>query len=294
MQNNTNGCFLVPQSDQTRQITKNKTLTHMKKKTPLIISIAGTFLSAAAYAFFRLRKGATPAGTGQTAGSSFKPSKIPASTLYKTKGIKKVEVKVNQEKNLPGILQGEARVRPDEHDKYNVDVFSHDHQLIGHIEKNRRLCNSLTEWHHGVVFAFMATPASDSGDVTAQKIFAFLPVGLPSKDIEEIKTALTKLESRKSILSKAEIPSDEYLQILRDHQFIREIFEKLELLNEIDINLSKRLIPTLSKQLEEEENWESLLELEKHSPLIDELSERFAGATYRRISKARKQMGIKQ
>jgi hypothetical protein len=156
------------------------------------------------------------------------------------------------------------------------------------------LSNSLTEWHNGVVFAFMATPASGNGDVTSQKIFAFIPVGLTNKDIGEIIAALTKLETRKSILSKQEISSHEYLQILKDHQFIREIFEKLELLNEIDINLSKRLIPALSRQLEEEENWDSLLELEKHSPLIDELSERFAGATYRRISKARKQMGIKQ
>lgn len=267
----------------------------MKKKTHIFLSIAGTFLSAAAFAFIRLRKHSGRSSiSGEKSQNPLIKSNIPANTLYKTKGIKKVEIKAYKENNLSGIFRGEAKVRPDEHDKYNVDIFTYDQHLIGHIEKNRRLSNSITAWHDGVVFAFGMTPVNSNGDDTPRKTFAFIPAGLQEKAIEEINNALKKLENRESILSKQDITSTEYLQILDDHQQIWEVFKKHELLNEIDINLSKRLIPTLSKQLEEEENWNGLLELEKHSALIDELSERFAGATYRRISKARKQLGIKQ
>ncbi|PWE00527.1 hypothetical protein [Marinilabilia rubra] len=267
----------------------------MNKKTPILLSVAGTLLSAAAFAFFRLRNRAekTPFFEKSPKRSPAKPN-IPASTLYKTKGIKKVEIKAYHDIKLSGFFRGEAKVRPDEHDKYNVDIFVNDNDLIGHIEKNRRLSNSITVWHNGAVFAFGLIPTSGDVDNSQQKTFAFIPVGLSDNATEEILTALRKLEDREKILEKEEIASNDYLQILNDHQLVSEVFKKYDLLNEFDISLSKKLIPALSKQLEEEEDWEGLLKLEKHASLIDELSERFAGATYRRISKARKTKGIKQ
>jgi hypothetical protein len=183
-------------------------------------------------------------------------------------------------------------VRPNEHDKYNVDILNEQGKIIGHIEKNRRLCNSLEAWHSGNTFAFVRITETEGAENSSGTVY--IPVGFKPDRIKMLKLVFEKLAKRIEILAGETISSDKYLQILDDHKIISKNLIELDFIDILDISLSKRIIPALSKQMEDEQNWKGLLKLEKHSDLIDELSERFAGTTYRRISKAKKSTGQKK
>lgn len=267
----------------------------MRKVQAILLSIAGTVVSAANNVLFgKQEKGkatspdtSAPKGTPQTATPQDKE-------VYKTAGIKKAELKElsdSSENKIPGFITGSAVTRPDEHDKYNVDILNEQGNTIGHIEKNRRLCNSLEAWHSGSIFAFVKTSETEGAETSSGTVH--IPVGLNPENIIMLKQVFEKLGKRTEILDSETISSNQYLEILDDHKTISKILLELDLVDIIDISISKRIIPALSKQLEEEENWKGLLQLEKHSDLIDELSERFAGTTYRRISKAKKSTGQK-
>lgn len=133
-----------------------------------------------------------------------------------------------------------------------------------------------------------------NGDDEVPGITVFIPAGLDDDQIARLSDVFEKLRKRRDILNTPVISSQEYLEVLDDHKFISSVILELDIVDEVDVSLSKRIIPALSKQLEEEEDWDGLIKLEQHSDLIDELSERFAGTTYRRISKAKKTKGVKK
>ncbi|WP_025006638.1 hypothetical protein [Marinilabilia salmonicolor] len=267
----------------------------MRRITAFLLSIAGTTVSAVARMLSDSEKKESTSQPGSD--HSPKTSTTPEATgkeLYKTTGIKKAEVKQltkNAPFIIPGIITGTACVRPDEHDKYNVDILDPNGNNIGHIEKNRRLCNSLEAWHQGSVFTFVKV--TESGEIETSSGTAFIPAGLPREETKKLKEVFDKLAKRNKILSEENISSKDYLEILKDHKQISKTLVALNIDDLINIALSKRLIPALSRQMEDQQDWQGLLKLEKHSDLIDELSERFAGTTYRRISKAKKNTGQK-
>jgi hypothetical protein len=277
------------------QIKNLKILISMRKITAFLLSIAGTAVSAVARMLSDSEQKESTSAP-ETALSPKKPTESSENgkELYKTAGIKKAEVKQltnNAPLTIPGFITGSASVRPHEHDKYNVDILNTHEKVIGHIEKNRRLCNSLEEWHRGTVFTFVKVTESNETETSSGT--AFIPAGLATKEINNLREVFEKLSIRNKILSNENIHSADYLKILDDHKQISQTLAGLNITDLIDISLSKRLIPTLSKQLEDQQDWAGLLKLEKHSNLIDELSERFAGTTYRRISKAKKNTGQK-
>jgi hypothetical protein len=267
----------------------------MSKFKPVFFSILGTIVSAAAIAFFGLKK-----RTAKEVLSKKDAGKIPPKAgdsdegLYKTIGLKKVELK-HIPKDLPvrlfeEIFTGEVRIDPDDHDKYKISVHDNQGRAIGPIGKNRRLSNSITAWHQGKVFTFgRLTKNDESGSVSG---FTFIPVGLSNEQTKNLKGVFEKLHKRKTVLAQPNITSSEYLSILNDHKFISTVLFQLDISDVIDVTLSKRIIPALSKQLEDEQDWQRIIKLDKHNDLIDELSERFAGATYRRITKAKKMKNL--
>lgn len=267
----------------------------MKKLTALLLSLAGTAVSAAAFILSdsRNKKTKPEAGISSREKAPTEPNDT-VKELYKTAGIKKAEVKKLTKGSptiIPEFVTGTAIVRPDDHDKYNVDITNEQGSTIGHVEKNRRLCNSLEAWHQGKIFTFVkVTENPETGNLSGT---AFIPAGFDEEKIKMLKEIFQKLAKRNKILSGENINSDSYLEILDDHKFISQVMFKLNMTDIFDISLSKRIIPALSKQLEDEQNWAGLLKLEQHSDLIDELSERFAGTTYKRISKAKKNTGQK-
>ncbi|MFW6043816.1 MAG: hypothetical protein ACOCZI_01445 [Marinilabiliaceae bacterium] len=270
----------------------------MKIFKTIIFSISAALVSTAAFVLFRpcRRKSETSASSGfSSAGTSSFAGEADSDTLYKTAGVKRLELK-----DVPGdvspstindLFTGEAVVKPGEHDKYNVNVFDEQGVFLGRIGKNRRLSHSLSVWHGGRQFVFGRLVNEVDG---TRHGTVFVPAGFDDKQIERLNDVFEKLRKRHDILSTPVVSSQEYLEILDDHKYISSVLFEMGIFDEIDVSLSKKIIPALSRQLEEEEDWDGLIKLEQHNDLIDELSERFAGTTYRRISKAKKIKGEKK
>lgn len=269
----------------------------MKTSKPVLVSILGTLLSAAAFVFWGIKKRDKSPDYERKMRETERPVRVPTNgELYKTRGIKHLELKDIPESISPSdasiTFKGKALLSPTEHDKYNVDILDDNGTFVGRTGKNRRLYHSLSEWHKRQVFAFGKILKSDREDNTTGVVY--IPAGFNEKQINELKSIFEKLQKREQTLGQDTISSKEYLTILDDHEFISKKISQLGITDEIDPTLSKKIIPTLSKQMEEEQDWNGLLELEKHGGLINELSERFAGSTYRRIGKAKKMKGLKQ
>ena len=272
----------------------------MKIKTIILSLSAALFSSSVAYLFTRpcRRKGerentseaspSTPFGM-EAGGENL------SDALYKTAGVKRLELKDVPGDVSPSFINdrfiGEAVVAPGEHDKYNVEIFDEQDVFLGRVSKNRRLSHSLSAWHGGRLFVFGHIANEVEGPPQGT---VYVPAGFEENQIHRLRSVFEKLEKRRDILSTPVISSQEYLEILEDHKFISTVLFEMGIQDEIDVSLSKKIIPTLSRQLEEEQDWEGLIKLEQHSDLIDELSERFAGTTYRRISKAKKNKGAKK
>jgi len=263
----------------------------------VMLSISAALVSTAAFVLFRPCRrtgGVSERSASSNAGTSsgFRESGPGSDSIYKTAGIKRLELKDVpgdvSPSTIDGLFTGEALVNPGEHDKYNVDVFDEQGVFLGRIAKNKRLNYSLSAWHGGRQFVFgrLVNEADGTRPGTV-----FVPAGIDEKQVERLKNVFEKLRKRHDILSTPVVSSQEYLEILDDHKYISSVLFDLGIFDEIDITLSRKIIPALSRQLEEEEDWDGLIKLEQHSDLIDELSERFAGTTYRRISKAKKLKG---
>src|SRR5690554_3652780 len=175
----------------------------MKKVKSVIFSIAGTLLSATACFFWLTRKKTDTQSVSNPVPSkedtmTTSRSTVPDSELYKTAGVKKLELK-----NIPESIKfndlllnftGSARTSPTEHDKYNVDVFDNNGRYLGSIVKNRRLSLSLDEWHNGEVFAFGKIIKTNNESVLSGHVN--LPVGLSKHQTRDIKSVFKKLEAR--------------------------------------------------------------------------------------------------
>jgi hypothetical protein len=170
----------------------------MKKIHAVLLSIAGTVLSAATIVLFgKHEKGkATPSEASA-------PENAPMSAttqdkeVYKTAGIKKAELKELSDSSgakIPGFITGSAVARPDEHDKYNVDILNEQGKIIGHIEKNRRLCNSLEAWHSGSIFAFVKIQETEGEETFSGTVH--IPVGVNPESIIMLKQVFEKLTKR--------------------------------------------------------------------------------------------------
>ncbi len=213
--------------------------------------------------------------------------------LYKKKEIRYFNMKGMHYQNLPsnesGDFIGYAKCEYNKHDQYAVAIYNSSNTLLGYVPAgNRRLNESIKEWHNGKVIAWGNLRYEDYinswfGEVS-------LPVGLHTSDIDKIDKVLVLRNKGEKILMKSKITSDEYFSLLNDHEKIIENIKSLNGLPGVYYKFSKKIIPSLSKQLESEKDWEDLIKLEKYSDLINQLNEKFANTTFKRIEKAKKSL----
>lgn len=211
--------------------------------------------------------------------------------LYKSKEIKSFEIHginyttVNNQ-DL-GDFVGYAICEYNSHDQYAVSIYKEKNKLIGFVPKgNKRINNSITEWHDKRIIVW----GNLRFDGYYEKWFGFvyIPVGLDETQIGLIENFINLNHLNQKLISKKEFSILEYFQILENHNIIISYLEKIEKREELDYNFPRIIIPSLSKKLEAENEWEKLIELEKYSDLINELSEVFKNSTLKRIEKAKK------
>ncbi|MGM0377592.1 MAG: hypothetical protein ACQEQ0_12530, partial [Bacteroidota bacterium] len=163
----------------------------MKIFKTVILSISAALVSTAAFVLFRPCRrtvGATDYPGSSNAGTSSPVGEPDPGSIYKTAGIKRLELKDVpgdvSPSTIEGLFQGEAVVKPGEHDKYNVEVFDEQSVFLGRIGKNRRLSHSLSAWHGGRLFVFGRLENEPDG---TRQGTVFVPAGFEEKQIERLK-----------------------------------------------------------------------------------------------------------
>lgn len=212
--------------------------------------------------------------------------------LYKNRGIKTFEIKGMFYQNLnPTIHNGDfigyAKTDNNSHDMYAVEIYNNENKLLGYLPKgNKRLNNTLNEWHNGKVIVWGGLLHDDyddkwSGDVN-------IPIGLSDNQLEKIERILNLKSENQNQINKKEKSTEKYFEILNRHREISNLLSDLKNPKEFYYSFPKNLMPSISSYLEKEKNWLKLIELENHQDLISELSEKYKETTLKRIETAKK------
>ncbi|MFW5983379.1 MAG: hypothetical protein ACOCQ4_02670 [bacterium] len=211
-------------------------------------------------------------------------------TLYKNREIRRFDMKGmfyrDLSKNEIGKFKGYANCEFNDHDQYAVGIYNNADTLLGFVPKgNKRLNESIEEWHNGKVFSWGNLTYDEYNE--SWQGYVYIPVGLSEETIEEIKTIFKLIEKRDEIINKSIVDIEEYFSLLEDHKKIISAIESIKKPICIDYEFPKKLIPSLSKTLEQNKEWNKLIELEKYTELINNLSVKFSEATFKRIEKAK-------
>lgn len=212
--------------------------------------------------------------------------------LYKSKGIKTFDVKGMFYQNLnPKIHNGDfvgyAKTDNNSHDMYAVEIYNNENKLLGYLPKgNKRLNNTLNEWHNGKVIVWGGLSHDDYDDKWYGNVN--IPIGLSENELEKVERILNLKSENQNQINKKEKSTEKYFEILNRHREISNLLTDLKNPKEFYYSFPKNLIPSISSYLEKEKNWKKLIELENHQDLISELSEKYKETTLRRIETAKK------
>jgi hypothetical protein len=213
--------------------------------------------------------------------------------LYQKKDIKNFAIVGTHYRKLnpkeAGNFIGYVKCERNQHDKYAVAVYKDVNKHVGYTPKgNVKLSESIFAWHSGQVLAWGNLSYEEYDQSWYGTVY--IPVGLTETQIEKIKESFDLLKKRELIQNKENILTSEYFDLLNDHLKIQENLADFGKDTGIYYEFSKKIIPSFSKQLEDEKDWESLIKLENYKELINELSEKFANSTLNRIEKAKKSL----
>lgn len=212
--------------------------------------------------------------------------------LYKTKGIKSFEIKGLFYQGLNpkihgGEFKGYAKTDNNSHDMYAVEIYNEENKLLGYTPKrNKRLNNSINEWHNGKVIIFGGISHDDYDNKWYGNVY--IPVGYTENQLVKVEQILKLKSENHHQINKKEKSTEKYFEILNRHREINNLLTELKNPIEFYYSFPKNLIPSISSHLEKEKNWTKLLELENYQDLISDLSEKFKETTLERIETAKK------
>ena len=211
--------------------------------------------------------------------------------LYKKKSIRVFDIKGTNHRDLnksehTGAFIGYAQAENNPHDRYAVGLFNDSGVRLGYVPKgNTRLHNSLDEWYDGKSLAWGHMEYDDYLKKWLGKVF--IPVKYSAGEVAKIQEVLTLRALNDPAIPKKDKTTEEYFQILERHKQIKKNLDELKKPRELSYTFSKNIIPSLSKHLEKQKEWNKLVELEAYQDLINDLSEQYKGATERRIALAK-------
>ena len=217
--------------------------------------------------------------------------------LYKKREIKSFNIHgIHFQKNInsddAGSFIGYVTVENNPHDKYAVAVYNNQNKRLGYVPKgNQRLNESLRQWHNGKVFAWGSLIWEDYfKDWSKYHCYVEIPIGLKNEEIDSIKKIFDLEQKNIDLLKSEKVTTDNYFNYIENYYEKIKTIESLQIVNDFNKSFPKNLIPTISKHLEKEKNWEKLIELEKYKDLLNDLSSKFKETTMRRIEKAKENL----
>lgn len=214
--------------------------------------------------------------------------------LYKTKGIKSFGINGTYYTNLTPADAGEffgfVKCQYNSHDQYAVGVYNENNESIGYIPKgNKRLNHSLTEWHNEKLIAWGRLDFNNYNSRWDGVVY--IPIGFGEEQIKSIEATFKIITENKELMTKKELSKTEYFTILENDKKINTNLHFIKDKNNLFFyHFPKTIIPSFSKKLEFNKDWESLIKLEEYKDLIDNLNETFRNSTLKRIEIAKENL----
>lgn len=213
--------------------------------------------------------------------------------LYKTKGIKSFEIRGTYYTNLvesdAGNFFGFVKCEYNSHDQFAVAIHNENEELIGYVPKgNRRLNESLTEWHNEKIIAWGNLQFENYDNKWYGTVY--IPVGLNDKIINLIEETFLLISENKEKITDKELTTLEYFTVLKNHKKINLNLNLIKDKDNLFYYFPKTIIPSLTKKLESNKDWESLVKIEDYKDLLADLSETFRNSTLKRIEKAKENL----
>lgn len=184
-----------------------------------------------------------------------------------------------------GNFIGYAKNTHDPHDKYSVGIFI-DNKLAGYTPKaNYRLHNTINQSKDKQIMCW----GHISHDSYQNQYFGNvnIPIGFSEEEMKNTEIAIKLIPIQNSLFTKEDKSISEYFELLDNDKKINELISNLKIKNSIDYFFNRNMIPQLSKKLEENKDWESLLKLENYKNNIHDLSLKYMNATLKRIETAK-------
>lgn len=219
-------------------------------------------------------------------------------SLYKsfevrTFGLKRIGDQNLDPEKFSGNFHGLARCRRNPHDKYAVAIMHEDGLLLGYVPRgNYRLYNTLAQVHQGEVFTWGSLHYDP--DKKEWEGHVNIPAGLHEKQIRQLKDLLSLVQTQNSLLNKTAKSSDTYARLVANHGHIEQLRKELDDPAGIAYHFPKSVVPSMTKHLEADQAWETLVGLEQYPELVHTLNERYRSSTLKRIAKAKEALGKKE
>lgn len=214
-------------------------------------------------------------------------------TLYQKKGVKSFMIKGifhrGLDKSYARSFTGMAISEDNVHDQYAVAIVNSRNELLGYTPRNnKRLSDSILTWNEGKAPAWGYLDYDDYLDKWSGQVY--IDVGTAEPDLYQDLFRLT--EAQEIALNSNTKSKEYYFDLLERDTKIKSLLTHLGNPDGIHYRFPKNIIPSLSKSLEANKDWEALLQLNNYQSLINELSDKFRIKTLERIEMARKHQGI--
>lgn len=219
------------------------------------------------------------------------------SNVYKKREIKYHPIRGANHQNLDinkhqGWFYGYAQCDEyNEFDIYAVAIFNHKDERLGFVRRNNyKLFNSLKQWDNGKALAWGLLKYDNYRESWIGGVD--IAVGLSDEENEMIKEfCILKRENIDLNYKDNPNQTEAYFTLLNNNSRLKVLLKELDNEEVFWYRFPKKLVPTISKHLEKQKEWDKLIELEKHMDEIERLSETLEKATLRRIAKAKEQIG---
>lgn len=214
--------------------------------------------------------------------------------LYKKKSVRRFNIvgtyylKLNPD-DYGKSFTGYAACKANKHDRYAVGIYDKDGVHIGYVPKgNTILHDSLKEWYNGKVLVWGYLHYDDFERKWQGE--CYIPVKYSTEEIAKFEELLNLRAINNEQLENKVGTTEEYFQILERHKMIQKYLQELNNPNEFNYYFPKNFIPSVSKHLEKQKEWEKLVELGTYDDLIMDLHEQFRGTTVKRIELAKSKL----
>ena len=190
---------------------------------------------------------------------------------------------------------GYAKCENNSHDRYAVGIYNNYNELVGYTPRgNKKLYNSIQEWHGGKVIFWGGIDFNDYYDTFKYRFTnagVTIPVGFSSDELDIIHAYLIKKSYWYDLYNsyiETERPVDKGEKLLNVSYEIEKISKNLRgnYFEGQFPGIPLSMIPSISNRMEKNKDWKGLINLKKFRREIEKLSAVKKNATIRRIEKA--------